>query len=118
MIGDKSESLEAYLNSLAIRQKLVDENPADDEHLRNRLASDYMSLGWLLWETIKPAQAEDASRKAMVILQKLADDNPTDNDVRMRLAANHKLLGIWLAETSRPTEAVTEYRQARWSLGN
>ncbi len=66
----------------------------------------------MLQETGKRAHAEAEYRKALAILQKLADDNPAVSRFRRDLANSHNNLGLMLVSTGKPAKAGTEYRRA------
>ena len=109
--GRPAEAEAEYREALAIRRKLVDDNPADTE-FRNRLAVSHNNLGILLSQTGKPSEAEAEYREALAIRRKLADDNPAVTDFRSGLAQSHNSLGSLLAETGKLAEAEAEFRGA------
>ena len=84
-IGDKQDALIAYRESLAIRQKLADANPAVTE-FQSDLAASHNNIGILLSETGKPAEALKAYESARAIRQKLADANPAVTQFQRDLA--------------------------------
>ncbi len=100
-----------YRKSLAIRQKLADDNPAVT-WFRSSLAVSHYRLGELMSNTGQPAKAEAEFRKALEIQQKLADDDPAATGFRSGLAARHFNLGILLSGTGKSAEAEAEYRKA------
>ena len=65
----------------------------------------------------KPSEAETELRKAIALLQKLADDNPAVIEFRMVLANSHNTLAFALSETGKPTEAEAECRAAIAIMG-
>ena len=62
--------------------------------------------------TGKSSEAEAEFRKALAILQKLADDNPAVTQFRSDLAGSHNNLGWLLQQTGKSSEAEAEYRKA------
>jgi hypothetical protein len=90
-----------YQKSLAIRQKLADDNPAVTR-FRNNLADSHNRLGLLLSDTGQPAAAEAEYRKALAILRKLAGDHPAVTEYRNQLAISHNGLGWLLSQTGKP----------------
>ncbi len=69
-------------------------------------------IGALLWQTGKPAEAEAEFRKALVIRQKLADDNPAVTEFRSALPDCHSNLGCILPQTGKPAAAESEHQKA------
>jgi tetratricopeptide (TPR) repeat protein len=75
-------------------------------HLRRAVASlSQAFIGRLLTETGKPAEALTEQQKALDILQKLAEANPTVPDFRRDLAFSHELIGRLHARQKRFAEA-------------
>jgi hypothetical protein len=64
-----------WRKSIAITQKLADDNPAATE-FRSDLAGTVNNLAILLSDIGKPAEADAESREAIALYQKLVDDNP------------------------------------------
>ena len=91
--GKPAEADAQYRKSLALRQKLADDNPAMIE-FRHKLAVSHNNLGFLLSKMGKLAEAEAEYRKAVSLFQKLADDNPAVSYFRNLLAfQSHNNLG-------------------------
>ena len=108
----KSEQpIVSYRKALAIRQELVDANPAVTE-FEVDLAKTYHNLGGLLRETGKPEEALTALRKALAIWQKLADANPPGAEFQERLAQSHIPIGNLLSRTGKPKVALEAERKA------
>ena len=110
-IGDKQDALIAYRESLAIRQKLADANPAVIE-FQSDLADSHNNIGILLRDTGKPAEAMKAYESALAIRQKLADANPTVTEFQSDLADSHNNIGNLLSDTGKPAEAMKAYESA------
>jgi tetratricopeptide (TPR) repeat protein len=109
--GKLSEAEAEFRTALAIRQKLVHDNPAAIQ-FRQGLGISHHSLGGVLQATGRPSEAEGEYRTALALLQKLADDNPAVVEIRNQLGAFHGSLGELLRATGRPSEAEAEYRAA------
>jgi serine/threonine-protein kinase len=128
--GKLGEAEAQHRQALALLQRLVDGNPAVTE-FRYRLATSHGDLGRLLspiarydpathlWDTSRSTEAEAELRQALVIIQKLAKDNPAVTQFRRNLVILHGNLGGLLmndtggpAEAGRPAEVEAELRQA------
>ena len=70
------------------------------------------SIGLLLSQTGKPAEALVAYEKALAIRQKLADANPAVTEFQSDLAWSHNNIGTLLSQTGKPAEALAAYRKA------
>ncbi len=75
--GKPAEAEAEFRKSMALLQKLADDDPAVTD-FRDDLAYSHNDLGNVLSKTGKPAEAEAEYRKALAIRQKLVDDNPAD----------------------------------------
>ena len=69
-------------------------------------------LGFLLFATGRPTEAEAEYRQALAIREKLAAENPAVTEFRSALADCHNNLGCLLSQTGKPAEAEAEYREA------
>src|SRR5207302_9802369 len=77
------------------------------------LAQSHYSIGYLLRQTGKPAEALQAYQKAQAIWQKLADANPAVARYQSELAASHEGIGLLLLMwMGKPAEALTASRKA------
>src|SRR5262249_31928963 len=83
--GKSAEALAAIKLARADREALA-AGPRVSKDARRGLADMLNELGIVLWQSDKPAEAEPEFRTALAIQQKLADENPTDTDVRNFLA--------------------------------
>jgi serine/threonine-protein kinase len=109
--GRRAEAMEAYRRSQAIRQKLVDANPASNEFQRD-LAFSHLAVGDLLGTTGKPAEQVESYRKTLAINQKLFEANPGNNAFQGHLADAFITIGIALFNSGKPVEALEEFRKA------
>ena len=106
--GKPSEAEVEYRTSLAIQQKLAEENPAVTL-LSSELAQSHDNFAVLLRQKGKPREAEAEYRAALVIRQKLADENPGIPGLQRVLADALLNLGWWLAQAGKPAEAIGYY---------
>ena len=111
-MGRSAESEAEYQKSMAIYQKLAEDNPSMSE-FRGNLADGHSSLGFLLHETGRSSEAQAEFSIAMAIQRQLADGNPTVTKLQSDLARSHHNLGYVLSESGKPLEAEAEYRQAK-----
>jgi serine/threonine protein kinase len=109
--GRLSDAEAECRTALAIRQKLVDDNPAVTE-FRSSLAQSHFGLGSALIFTGRLSEAEAEYGTALAIRQKLADDNPAVAQFDMDLAATHHNLGILLPARGKSSEAEAGLRMA------
>ena len=109
--GDPVGARAAYDKSLAIRQRLADDNPTVTT-FQDDLANGYINLGSLLSRTGDAAGARAAYGKAIAIRQKLADANPGVIQFRQELAKSLNYLGNLLAATGDLAGARAAYGQA------
>jgi tetratricopeptide (TPR) repeat protein len=87
-----------------IQEKLAADNPAATL-FRSHLADSHGSLGNLLGETGRLAEAEVEYRAALAIHGKLADDDPRVPQHRIMVAWWHTVLSVVLRRLGRPAEA-------------
>ncbi len=104
-IGDKQNALIAYRESLTIRQKLAEANPAVTEFRRD-LATSYNSIGGILDATGKTDEAMKVLNSALTIRQKLAEANPTVVEFQLDVAMTIQDIAITLRDRRKPTEAL------------
>ena len=98
----------SYGKALAIQQKLVDANPSVTG-FQNALAWSHKSIGGLLRDTGKPAEALESFGKALTIQQKLVDANPSVTGFQSALAEFLLSTGFLLARIGRLNEAFDLY---------
>lgn len=110
-IGDERDALIAYRESLAIRQRLVEANPAGTG-FKADLADSHYGIGVLLSDS-KPGEAIQAYEAARGIQQKLVEANPSVAEFQADLAASHNSIGSLLRKTDKPGEAMQAYEAAR-----
>ena len=88
--GKPAEAEAEFRKAVAIRQKLVADDPPVTE-FRRGLVSSQNTLAKLLSNTGKPAEAEAEFHKALALWKKLIDDNPAVTALRSGLADSHLL---------------------------
>jgi serine/threonine-protein kinase len=74
-----------HRQTLAIAQKLVDDNPGVAD-FRSRLAESHYNLAGMVWQMNKLLEAVAEYRQALALYQKLADDHPAVTQFRKSLA--------------------------------
>ena len=84
-----------------IQEHCLRENPAVTE-FQGDLAESHYSIGNLLQETGKPAEALAAYEQARAIQERLARENPTVTKFQSDLATSHNNIGDLLSETGKP----------------
>jgi tetratricopeptide (TPR) repeat protein len=99
--GRQAEAEAELRRSLAILQRLGDENP-DNQVV---LAGTHGKIGDVLSRGGKPTEALEAQRKALAIRQKWADSNLANNQFQPELAASHLAIGRLHAREKRFAEA-------------
>jgi serine/threonine protein kinase/tetratricopeptide (TPR) repeat protein len=115
--GHPTEALEAHQKALALRQKLADANRNVAEY-QSDLALSHFNIGKVLKDTgiadnrafTRKALAE--FREALVIWQKLARAYPAVTLYRQDLSYTHGFIGMLLARTGQPEEALLAVQEA------
>ena len=110
-IGSVSDAIRSYSESLAIRERLVRDNPAVTSY-QNDLAKTLNNLGNMLRATGRLTEALGAYRRAVAIKERLAHEHPTNNDFQTQLSASYNNLAALLFNTGHPTEALESHRGA------
>jgi serine/threonine-protein kinase len=110
-MGKPSEGLKELQKALAIRQELVNANPAVPAY-QSELAGSHMNIGNTLRDTGQPAEAMHEYRTALAIVQKLANANPGVMKFQSEMAMCHDCLGYALSWMGKPAEALSEYQKA------
>jgi serine/threonine-protein kinase len=109
--GDLAGALSAFEEQRDLAAALEAEAPTDA--VREQLAKGHNSIGLVLSETGKPAEAMQEYQKALAIRQKLADANPAVTDFQSDLAASYNNLGALLNDyLSKHAEALAAFRQS------
>jgi tetratricopeptide (TPR) repeat protein len=108
--GKQEEALASFHESLAIRQKLVDANPAVTD-FKLDLAWSQNYIGAQLHKMGKPTQALALFRQSLVIFEKLADANRTDTQFQSDLAETYMGMGILLAATGEPEQGLAFFHK-------
>jgi tetratricopeptide (TPR) repeat protein len=115
--GKPAESLDSLRKALAIYQKLPEAGqylvPGGGPTFGLQLqAVAYMSIGFELRKTGKAAEGQEFFRKAVDIMQKVADANPDNASVQADLANIHGNIAFALETTGKPDEAMVSNRKA------
>jgi tetratricopeptide (TPR) repeat protein len=110
-MGKPSEAEAEARKSLALLQKLADDNPADIG-VRRDLGNSHNTLGRKLLQPGKSTKAEAEFRAAVAILRKVVDDDPKVLMHREFLAAALMSLGCAHLKLGRPAEALDDNEQA------
>ena len=108
--GDLPGALAAIEEGCGVAEHVQADEPTDA--VRSVLAQSYGSIGRLLLEMGRSAEARAAYGKASDILRKLADANPAVTDIQFDLAQSHTNMGALLSYTGKPTEALEAYHKA------
>jgi tetratricopeptide (TPR) repeat protein len=111
MTGKSPEAVDSYRKALAIYQKVVDANPANN-HCRHMLAGTYYGMGAALSQAGKLAEGLESLRKASDILQRLADTNPVNTLVQQNLGQSHGNIGVVYMQMGKPPGALDAFRKA------
>jgi len=104
-------ALEAYRQSLDIRLKLADANPASPE-LNSELAWIHHNIGYLLMRTGEPEEALVAYQKALDIRQKLASANPAVTEFQRGLAWSYYNIGALMNEMGKHQDMLEVYQKS------
>ena len=108
-------AVEIYSQALADAQNLLQQFPEDSQILRaqagvyNNTAREHRNAGNL-------NRAEDASRKALAIVDRLLREEPGEPELLSELAYYRVNLGITQARGLRLSEALSQYRQGAAAL--
>ena len=89
----------------------MEANPAVTEYQRE-LAASHGTIGYLLGETGKPAEALDSLGAALAIQQRLAEANPKITDYRRELVRSNNNIADQLRKARRFSEASAGYTRA------
>jgi serine/threonine protein kinase/tetratricopeptide (TPR) repeat protein len=108
--GDVTGALAAVEEQEQIAGRL-DKDQATDA-VQYVVAQSYLHIGIVRFFTGKPAESLQAYRKALAILQKLADANPAAAEYQSDLALSRDVIGMVLLHAGKPEAALTEWREA------
>jgi serine/threonine protein kinase len=111
LTGRPSEAERHYRRAVEIRQKLVDDFPANAEY-RGRLSLEYADLGTALFALGRTQEAEDAFRQRLAVAQKLGSMYLDGRSYLDAVAWAHYDLGLLLEWTGRSREAADSFRSA------
>ncbi|MBX7103550.1 MAG: tetratricopeptide repeat protein [Gemmataceae bacterium] len=110
-LGKSTDAL-AVLKLAQADQNVAATVPGPPNQARRDEADALVRMGLLHFQTGKVSEAEAEYRAALVIQQKLVEENPTSIAYRNSLAFTRNSLGLLLSRTGRPAEAEAEYRAA------
>jgi tetratricopeptide (TPR) repeat protein len=96
---------------LAIRQKLVDTNPASVQY-QFELSQAHDVLGWLLARQKRFAEAFAALDAGLAIRQKLANSNPNNPNLAALVGYSYHDRGAARVWSGQPAEAAADLRRA------
>ncbi|MHC4617621.1 MAG: protein kinase domain-containing protein [Planctomycetota bacterium] len=100
-----------YREALQFQEGLAADFPGVAEY-RHQLARICLSLGKLLWRTVRYQEAERFLQKALTVEKKLVEEFPTVAKYRLVLAESHHHLSLLLPTSGRRQEAVEARRRA------
>jgi serine/threonine-protein kinase len=109
--GNMAEAEKAYLQALAIRQRIVADEPGVKEY-RNLLAQLQGNLGQLYTNTRRYAQAAKAYDQALETWDWLVNDNPTVAKYRESMATAYMNLGVLHLTREAYAESLPVYDKA------
>ena len=110
-LGNTAEAIKSGEKALKIRAALLASDP-HDLGVQQELASSYLKLGTLLWETGDLPKAADYLRQAVKLREGLIKSKPADTALQRDLAAGYDRLGMLLLEEGNPSAALTNHRQS------
>ena len=106
-----AESEKAYRQALDLMEKLADERPEDFDN-RFNLAYEYHWFCRPYLDSNRPQPAEEITRHALALCEKLVADFPDRSPIAQELrAACHRNVGIVLQNVAKPREAEQAFRQ-------
>ena len=111
LLGQNSESVQAYDQALLLLGRLHDQAP-DDAVYRYQMAYCHNMRGEGLRAASRHPEAADAYQQAQNILEALIAERPDDASYRQNLVRTHYNRGILLRETKQASEAESQFRQA------
>ena len=89
-----AEALESHRKAVAIRERLVRDNPTVTQYPAD-LASSYHNIGGLLFDTGNPTEALESERRALEIWEPLVRNNPSAHKYQNSLGVTlHKIAEI------------------------
>jgi serine/threonine-protein kinase len=98
--------------ALTFYQEFLRQNGTDPD-LRQQIGRAYLRVGDILQRLGRPADAEDAYRRAVDLLAKLVAEFPAVRGYREDLAQSHHNQGLGLMNLGRLREAESAFQQAR-----
>lgn len=110
-LGNADGAIASYEKSLAIREKLVAENPSNNEML-GYLAKSYESIGDMQWVVGSYVDALENYQKSLNIHSQLADADPTNTDEMYEIGRARHRIGQALSRMGEFDEAVASFEFA------
>ncbi len=110
-IGSTEDAIAAYEKAQSILQRLVADEPHEDEHQSN-LALCRNNLALLLSRSGETDDARRAYHEAIRRQQELVSDSPDVAQYRRDLALSHNNLGLLQSQTAEPDKAEESFRNA------
>jgi tetratricopeptide (TPR) repeat protein len=110
--GKPAEALKSYKLALAIRQKLVNDNPGD-ANLQHSLANSQTRIGQVLSDTGQSVEGMRLLQQSLAIYQKLVDDNPKNLDFLHEMMFTLNLIGEILSSQGHQAEAMMAFERTR-----
>lgn len=107
-LGDSNKALENYRQSAAIREPIAAQSP----NIQTRLAGTYGFMAGILWQTGDHAQAILVEQKALEIMTKLSNSDPSNAVYREFLDEAYYYAGFYQAEGGNFSQALVSYRRA------
>ena len=111
-IGDKEDAMRAYQESLAIRQRLARDFPANTEFQR-ALAAVHTNIAGVEAQTGQVAKGLESLSRSRAILSRLVQENPSDFGLEHDLARSHNAIGALEKDLGRLSDAEKSYELAR-----
>ncbi len=109
--ANSEDALEAYLKSLAIKQRLVDQNPGIDR-LAYNLGRAHLGIATQYKFLERLDEAETSLMSALAIRARLAEENPEEMQYQEGLANVLTNLGLLQLKQDKPKEAIGKLERA------
>lgn len=106
-----ADALVSYEKANAIRQKLLEKNPADAEQ-RHFLANNYRVLGDIRWQTKESAESLKNSEAALRLYTTLLADTPDSPELRLALAQTNHDIGMNFSTNGKKATSIAYFQKA------